>query len=133
MNLMICGSRSIKDKKWVFKCIKDYVSEIGIEDFTVVEGEAEGVDRIAWEWATVRGIKVIKRPAEWGKYGKIAGRIRNREMVKIADYVLILWDGVSPGTKSDIDYAIEMNKSRSVFIYPSDSKVEKLSFPKTSI
>ena len=42
-------------------------------------------------------------PADWDKYGKSAGFIRNKEMVDIADAAIIFWDGDSKGTKDTIE------------------------------
>ena len=41
--------------------------------------------------------------ADWARYGRGAGHRRNADMVAAANYVLILWDGISSGTKNDID------------------------------
>ena len=114
---MVCGSRSITDKKWICNTIEKYVNDKKIEDFTLIEGGAKGVDQIAREWATVRNIHVMEVKAEWNKFGGCAGIVRNRKMVEMADYVLILWDGISRGTKSDIDFAIKLGKKYKIEYY----------------
>lgn len=50
---------------------------------------------------------IMAFPAEWNKYGKKAGYIRNAQMLEIGkpDLVLAFWDGVSRGTKMMIDLA----------------------------
>lgn len=35
---------------------------------------------------------------------------RNEELIKMADKVLVVWDGVSKGTKYTINYAKKLNK-----------------------
>ena len=117
MNLMVCGSRSIKDKNWIFRCIEAYLKKENISDFSLIEGGANGVDQIAREWAMVRNIPVIEAKPEWNKYGIAAGIIRNHKMIEQADYVLILWDGASRGTKSDIDFAIKLCKKYKIEYY----------------
>ena len=114
---MVCGSRSIKDKKWIFRCIEAYLKKENISDFSLIEGGANGVDQIAREWAMVRNIPVIEAKPEWNKYGIAAGIIRNHKMIEQADYVLILWDGASRGTKSDIDFAIKLGKKYKIEYY----------------
>jgi hypothetical protein len=42
-------------------------------------------------------------PAQWEIYGKMAGYLRNLEMAKIADAVVLFWDGKSKGTKHMLD------------------------------
>lgn len=44
-------------------------------------------------------------PADWDKYGRRAGPIRNREMAEYADALLAYWDGKSRGTKNMIEEA----------------------------
>jgi len=73
----------------------------------VVSGGAKGVDRLGELWAQKRNIPITRFPAEWNKYGKRAGYIRNKEMALYADALLAIWDGESKGTKHMIDSALE--------------------------
>lgn len=66
-------------------------------------------------WARRNNVPVEKYPANWDKYGKSAGYIRNEEMAKVADSLLAIWDGKSRGTKHMIDIATK--KGLTVFIY----------------
>ena len=45
-------------------------------------------------------------PADWDKYGKRAGYLRNVQMAEYADALLAFWDGESRGTKNMIDEAL---------------------------
>lgn len=48
----------------------------------VVHGDCDGVDRIAAKRAKkIKGVRVIPVPAQWKKYGRGAGPIRNRKMI----------------------------------------------------
>lgn len=47
----------------------------------VIEGEARGADRLAKLAAEDLGIPVDPHPAQWTRYGKGAGPIRNEEML----------------------------------------------------
>lgn len=47
----------------------------------LVHGMAAGVDTMAGRWARRRGIDVKEFPANWDKYKKAAGAIRNQAMV----------------------------------------------------
>jgi len=47
----------------------------------VIEGEAPGADTLAKEWAEEREIIIMPFPANWKKYGRSAGPIRNRQML----------------------------------------------------
>ncbi len=45
--------------------------------------------------------------ADWKKYGRSAGCIRNAEMAKNAEALIALWDGKSKGTINMLDNANE--------------------------
>lgn len=76
----------------------------------VVCGEARGPDTIGKEWAIKNQIPVISFPAEWNKYGKRAGMLRNEQMGDYADVLFAFWNGTSRGTKHMIDYMTQLNK-----------------------
>ena len=102
MNLLIVGSRSIRDFD-----LSPYVPE-GVE--VVISGGAPGVDTLAEEYADRNRIsKMILRP-DYARYGKGAPLKRNEEMVRLADAVLVIRDGVSRGTKYTADYAEKQGK-----------------------
>ena len=71
----------------------------------VVHGGAKGVDSIADELAKDMGFEVEVWEADWKRYGKSAGPIRNREMIETCDMVIAFWDGSSRGTKNAISIA----------------------------
>jgi len=48
---------------------------------TIIHGAARGADRMAGEIATELGLRVVACPADWARYGKAAGLIRNRQML----------------------------------------------------
>lgn len=83
---------------------------VGINDIIIVSGCASGADAIGERYAEEKGFAVEKYPADWKRYGRGAGFIRNRQMAEVCDYVICFWDGESKGTKSMIDYAIKKNK-----------------------
>ena len=64
----------------------------------VVSGCAPGADAEGEEWARSRGIPVKQFPADWEKHGRAAGPIRNRQMAKYAE-ALVLFPG-GKGTAS---------------------------------
>ncbi len=56
----------------------------------IIEGEAPGADRLAREVAKELGLEVAPFPANWNRYGKAAGPIRNREMLDAGNPHLVL-------------------------------------------
>lgn len=102
MKLLVVGSRSIADF--------DLSAYIASEVHTIISGGACGVDDLAEQYADVHRLsKYIIRP-RYDKYGRSAPIKRNEQMVDIADAVLIVWDGVSRGTKHTLEYARAKNK-----------------------
>ena len=108
MILLIVGSRSIKEF--------DLEKHIPPEATLIVTGGANGVDKLAERYADKKRLsKLILRP-EYSVYGKGAPLKRNEKMVDICDIALIVWDGVSKGTKHTIDYAQKAGKNINLII-----------------
>lgn len=87
MKILIAGGRDFIPQKHHWKWLdelRDHQLLKGIEITEVVNGGAPGADRFAAEWAKERGIEVTWFPAEWEKYGRKAGPLRNGVM---ADYL----------------------------------------------
>ena len=102
MKLLIAGSRSIKEFD-----LSPYIS--GDVD-VIISGGAGGIDTLAEQYADAHRIsKYIIRP-KYNLYGKAAPLKRNEEMIKMADKVLVVWDGVSKGAQYTVKYAEKINK-----------------------
>jgi len=48
----------------------------------VIEGGARGADYLGKLWAQREGIPLIEMPANWNRYGKRAGYLRNQWMIE---------------------------------------------------
>lgn len=103
MKTIIAGSRTIVD----YRLVEEAVKESGFGISCVICGLAKGVDRLGAEWATNNDIKVECFPANWEKYGRSAGALRNIEMAEAADALIAVWNGKSRGTKHMIYIAKE--------------------------
>lgn len=111
MKTIIAGSRSIR----LFQTVFDAVMLSNFDITEVVSGTAQGVDRLGEKVAETLNIPIKQFPADWNKYGKRAGILRNIEMANYADALIAVWDGKSKGTKQMIDYA--KAKNLKVFVY----------------
>ena len=108
MKLMIAGSRNINE----FDISKHITNEID----TILSGGAKGVDLLAENYADKHRLsKIILKP-QYNLYGKAAPLKRNGELVKMADKILVIWEGESRGTKYTIDYAKKLNKDIEIVI-----------------
>lgn len=105
MKIAIVGSRNYPHLERVW----EYVQTLP-PDTVIISGGARGVDRTAEAAARKRGLPVMIFAAEWGKYGKAAGMIRNEYIVAVADQIIAFYDGTSRGTANTIDRARKAGK-----------------------
>lgn len=101
MRTIVAGSRSITD----YEIVKKAIEESGIEVTEVVSGCARGVDQLGERWAEENDVPVKRFPADWKRYGRVAGMKRNSEMVAYAEAMIPVWDGKSRGTADTIKKA----------------------------
>jgi hypothetical protein len=47
----------------------------------IIHGAARGADRMADAWARMVGLRINPFPADWNRYGKSAGPVRNQQML----------------------------------------------------
>lgn len=113
MRCVIAGSREGISYNDVLQAMEEcsWTDEIT----EVVSGKARGVDTMGEQWANENNISVKEFPADWKKFGKSAGYLRNAEMADYADALICVWDGESRGSKHMIDLANE--KGLKVFVY----------------
>jgi len=109
MRTIIAGSRSITDLAVVEKAVKDS----GFAITEVVSGGARGVDRLGEKLANDCGLPCAVFPAEWKRYGKRAGFLRNSQMAEYAEALVAVWDGKSRGTAHMVSEA----KDRGLRVY----------------
>lgn len=121
MRLIIAGGRNFSDYELLCNEVSKYISEISTVNNSVeiVSGLAKGADTLGCRYATEAGYPLRGFAAEWGKFGRAAGPIRNKLMAKNADALIAFWDGKSRGTMHMIDYAKEMGLKVRVVQYGS--------------
>ena len=104
MRLLICGDRNWSDRR----SIESYLSCYSPELTTVIHGGARGADSIAGEIAENLGMGVEVFPADWHRFGRAAGPVRNRKMLD-AHVDLVVWFHLdiesSKGTKNMVTQA----------------------------
>lgn len=98
MKLIIAGGRDLKPS---YQFILSAINMLGISNISeIVCGGAQGVDSEGEHFASHMDLPVKYFPADWDKYGKAAGPIRNGQMANYADALLLIWDGDSKGSKN---------------------------------
>ena len=106
--VIIAGGRDFADYCLLEETV-DYLLQNINQPIAIVCGKARGADTLGEQYAIKRGYPVYYYPAQWDKYGKIAGYLRNREMAQNADALIAFWDKKSKGTKNMIELAKEYN------------------------
>ena len=109
--LVVAGCRDYNDYSVASVEIEKHIKKCDANcSVIIVSGCAEGADKLGERYATEHHLNIERYPAEWDKYGKSAGPIRNERMAEVADGVLVFWDGKSRGTKNMIENSKKANK-----------------------
>jgi len=121
MIIGITGSRSIKDRDYIIKCL-DSVIKMHPNIKVFLTGGAKGVDQIAEKYLNRLGYEVVcLRPAHSYipsiPYTSLLYKARNRQIVYNCHLLIAIWDGKSGGTKYTIDCATSLDKEVVKFIY----------------
>lgn len=103
MKIIIAGGRDFND----FSKLKLICDSLLIkhEIIEIVSGCANGADKLGERYALEKGYIIKQFPADWSKFGKSAGYIRNTQMAEYADALIAFWDGKSKGTQHMINLA----------------------------
>lgn len=90
IKLGIVGWRDYQDYELFSMIVDDYIHGVGGFDKikTIVSGGAKGIDTFAERYAKDNNIKLIVFEAEWDKYGKSAGPMRNNYIVESSTHIL---------------------------------------------
>ena len=111
--IIVAGSRTLKS----YNLVENIITFSGFNITELICGMAKGIDMTAYIWAKKNNIPVKEMPANWEKYGKRAGLLRNEEMAKAADGAIIIWDGFSSGAKNMFDLSLKYNLKTCLFNY----------------
>ena len=115
MKILIAGSRTILNFN-----LEEYIPQ---NTELIISGGANGIDRLAEQYADQHKISKLIIYPQYHKYGRAAPIKRNETMVDLCDMVLIIWDGISKGTKHTINYAKKKNKILMVILYNKNNPV----------
>jgi hypothetical protein len=113
--MLIAGSRTFNNYELLKERCDFYLqNQKGV--IHIVSGGARGADALAERYAKEKGYELHVFPADWDRYGKAAGYIRNEQMHKyIAQFekrgVICFWDGQSKGTAHNFELCKTYNNS----------------------
>ena len=104
IKVLICGDRNWTDARTV----RDFVKSLPTGAI-IIHGAAKGTDSIAGEEGNKHGYEVRAYPADWERYGRAAGPIRNQQMLDLErpQLVVAFHDNLdsSRGTKDMVQRA----------------------------
>ena len=109
MRVLVCGGRDFTNRDLLHRVLNDHHKRYGIT--AIIEGNARGADRLAGYWARSNKIDNEKYPANWKKYGKAAGPIRNQEMITVGCPDIVIAFPGGKGTEDMIRKAEQANIS----------------------
>ena len=112
VKLAVIGSRSFHNYAFMCDILKWY------DISSIISGGARGADKLAEQYAMEHSIPIKVFPANWDKYGKRAGFLRNEQIIDACDEVVAFWDSISSGTAHSLKLAEEKGKPASYYWPP---------------
>lgn len=82
MKWLICGGRKFCDANKFDLTLTEHILRTGIVPDSIISGGAYGADTLTKMWAKSKKIQFYEYRAQWGRYGKSAGILRNIEMLE---------------------------------------------------
>lgn len=106
--VLICGDRDWDN----WRLIQEILEKVPIDIYgTLIHGGASGADKIAHNFASRLGFRIIPYLADWNNHGRSAGPIRNNKMLKEGqpDLVIAFHNDLqhSKGTKHMVEIALK--------------------------
>lgn len=121
MKIVIAGSRDITSQDLIDRYADILDDKYDITH--VISGRAKGVDTCGETWANKHNKDIIYFPADWDKHGKKAGILRNLEMLKQADIILVIMHNDSRGSTHMA--SIAQTSGKPTYVYNTDTKEGK--------
>ena len=99
MRLLACGGRDFIDGAYVEAVLSIYPITL------LICGMARGADTLAYQYARANNIPTLEFPADWQRYGKRAGMVRNTVMLTEGKPDLVIAFPGGRGTEMMCDIA----------------------------
>jgi hypothetical protein len=87
MTVLVCGGRYYANRALVFSTLDD------LKPIRIIEGQAMGADRFAYEWAQEHDVACITCAPDWERFGHAAGHRRNAHMLTYRPDLVVAFPG----------------------------------------
>lgn len=91
MKVIVCGGRDFDNVSAVRHALTAAHAKRPIT--LLIEGGANGADKLAREWAKAEGVPCETVHADWKRYGPAAGPLRNSKMLEYKPDAVIAFPG----------------------------------------
>ena len=123
--IIVCGGSKFDEYSLLESSLNKIFKEYSNDTIEIVSGHAKGADSLGERYANGHNLKCTIFEANWKKYGRAAGPIRNSQMLEYAKQenplVVAFWDGESHGTKDTINKAKKSNIRCEVVMYKGEN------------
>ena len=99
----IVGWKKFNDYQLFIQHMNSIVSRLRM--VTIISGGCRGTDALARRYAEDGGYHYVEFSANWKRYGKSAGPIRNRQIVNSSNLLVAFLSPKSIGTRNTIKFA----------------------------
>lgn len=113
--VIVAGGRYFNDYTLLKTKLDTILSNIN-DEIEIVSGCCSGADLLGERYATEKGYKIKRFPANWSR-GRKAGPERNEQMAKYANACVCFHDGISRCTANMIKNAKDYNIKLRVIKY----------------
>lgn len=103
LRVLVCGGRDYTNYEELGFHLANLRARSGIS--AIIHGAQRGADTLAGRWAKENNIPVEAYPADWHRYGKPAGPIRNQRMLNEGKPDLVIAFPGNRGTRRMIQQA----------------------------
>lgn len=92
MQLIIAGTRDFNDYALLKRRLTYFLQNAIVRqtEIEIVSGGCQGADALGERYTQENNFKLKLFPADWAKYGKAAGPIRNADMARYASHCIVL-------------------------------------------
>ena len=117
--VIVADGRDFADYAYLKEKLDEVFASLGDLDshpIEIISGMAKGADTLGIRYAEEHKLTMVLSPANWKKYHRMAGILRNMNMLVTATHLVAFWDGKSHGTK----HMIEIAKAKGIPVWIFD-------------